>query len=90
MIKGTATIQFGSGSVASAIGVDPNCGNGTIFMRSVTPGKIGRDIGEEISCECIAETAEVVVYFTNVESLDMQIDTLKTLREEMVKVKEGK
>ena len=91
MIKGTATIQFGSGSVASAAGVDEESGVGAVFMRSVAPGKIGRDPSDgKFDWESVMENAEVAVYFTNVESLDVQIHTLQQLREDMIKVKEGK
>lgn len=87
MIKGSATIQFGSGSVASAAGVDYENDVGIICMRSVSPGKIGRDFGE-VDAEFVKNNAEVVIYFTNVESLDAHIRMLEQLRENMANHKE--
>lgn len=87
MIKGTATILFGAGSVESGAYADPDSGVGHVYMRTVVPGKIGRECHSNPAT--LMNEAEVRVYFTNVESLDSQIAILTALREDMIKVKQG-
>lgn len=86
MIKGKATILFGTGSVESQGFVDADSGIGHIYMNSAVPGKVGRhgSVRQSLTTE-----AEVVVYFTNVESLNSQIDLLTALRDDMIKVEHG-
>lgn len=86
MIKGSATIQFGSGSVASVYGVDKDTGFGTVFMTTIAPGKIELD-SKRVDNDFVINNHDVAIYFTNVESLDMEIKCLTELREFMVEYK---
>lgn len=88
MIKGTAVIEFGSGSVASAGGVLEGTGIGVLCMRSVAPGLIGRGIRREEDVEKTKTDPEVMAYFTNIESIDSFINTLTSLRTIMQEVRE--
>lgn len=87
MIKGTATILFGSGSVATVAYADMDGGVGHVYMKTAVPGKIGRSVSG--SPDLVIDGAEVTIYFTNVESLDSHIAVLNALRDDMIKVKQG-
>lgn len=89
MIKGSATIQYGSGSVASVYGIDEDTGMGAVFMATVAPGKIGRD-QRRVDNDFVMNNPEVVMYFTNVESLEIQIKCLMKLRSGMINHMEKK
>lgn len=80
MIRGSAVIECGTGSVES-ISACTEDGVGVVFMRSGPPRKMGvtSDNGWR------GENAEVIIYFNNVESLDVVIDTYQSLRADMVK-----
>lgn len=87
MIKGEATIQFGSGSVASISGVDKDSGIGVMLMKGTSPGKIGRDIPHRLEVAVINDP-DVAIYFTNIESVDSMLANLTAIREGMVEHKE--
>ena len=91
MIKGSATIQFGSGSVASVGCIHKESGMGAVCMRSCAPGKIVTDASDDtegrIDFDLVTEEPEVVVYFTNIESLDVQISMLTDIRQRMAEFK---
>lgn len=87
MIKGEATIQFGSGSVVSVSGIHKETGIGAVFMRTCEPGKIGINIRNDVDPNLVAGAPEVVMYFTSIESLDVQIYELTNLRQRMIEFK---
>lgn len=87
MIKGSAIIQFGSGSVASWVGCSDAGNVGGMLLRTCSPGKIGRDL-KRVDWKKVKNDPEVVIYFTNVESLDSVISDLKELRKYMTKSEE--
>ena len=82
MISNRTIVEFGSGSTAMCIGVNEN-NEGLFLMRSAEPGPIGRDI-DDITAELVQTDPNVVIYFTNVESLNNVIKNLSSLRDLMI------
>lgn len=84
MIKGSATIEFGNGSTACLTGVYDPC-IGAILMRSTSPGKVGDTTRfSKEDWEMVQNDPEVVIYFTNVESVDNMIRNLTHLKQAML------
>jgi hypothetical protein len=63
------------------IGLNEN-NEGLFLMRSAEPGPIGRNI-DDITAELLHTDPDVVIYFTNVESLNNVIKNLSSLRDIM-------
>ena len=84
MIKGAATIEFGNGSTASLAGIDDQ-GVGVIFMRSTSPGKVGDTTRfNEVDWKMVQNDPEVIMFFTNVESVDNLIHELTHIKKLML------
>lgn len=86
MIRGSAIIECGNGTNESISAVHRELGTGAVFMRTCPPHKIGKRPIKEGNW--YGEDAEVIMYFNNIESLDVIISTLNDLRESMVTHKE--
>lgn len=84
MISGKAIIECGTGSVASTTAVNTITGTGVVGMRSCTPAPIGTRDLEQGEFESIMDSAEVMFFFHNIESLDVVIGTFTRLRNDMV------
>lgn len=88
MIRGSATIEFGSGSVGTVVALNKEDSMAAIYMRSCPPGKIGSRRGNKELEQATIDDPEVVIYFTNRESLKLHIDILNDVLYEMDKCEE--
>lgn len=88
MISGNALIECGTGSVVGTYTVNNITGAGLVAMRSCLPGPIDTREVEPGEFESIMSSAEVLICFNNIESLDSVIGTLTKLREMMVEERE--
>lgn len=88
MIRGSAIIEFGSGSVGSVAFINKEDAIASIHMRSCPPGKIGSRRGDKELEQLTTDDPEVVIYFTNRESLKSHIDLLTDILYEMDKCEE--
>ena len=84
MIKGSAIVEFGMGSVAIVSGVSLDSEVGGVFMKTCPPGKIESGVLTRIDSDEVFNKPEVAIYFRNIQSLDHHISLLTALRAQMV------